>query len=180
MGANVVTPIAEEDSKAQLRSIQSFLGVSSLPDERHEKLEGSCRWIDEREDFGIWRNAPYVLHLAQEINLKPQVYWIHAGPGVGKTVLAAHVSSQLKESGIHHAVYYFHAGKKVSQSLAGLFRSIAFQMSTYNPAILDAMMKLQGEGISYDLDDPCAVWSEIFKGSILQVCPHFLLTLCSL
>lgn len=162
-------PITEEDPKAQLRSIQSFLGVSSLPDEHHEKLEGSCRWIDEREDFRKWRDAPYRVDLGQEINHSPLIYWVNPSPGAGKTVLAAYVSSQLKGFGLHHAVYYFHVGKKASQSLTGFLRSIAFQMTTSNMAVRDAITKLQNEGISYDLDDARAVWSKIFKGGILSV-----------
>ncbi|KAJ5150912.1 NACHT and WD domain protein [Penicillium canariense] len=172
LGTRVVMPIAEKDSKSQLRSIQSFLGVSSLPDEHHEKLEGSCRWIDEREDFRNWRDAPYGSDLGQEINHSPLIYWVNAGPGAGKTVLAAYVSSQLKELGLHHAVYHFHVGKKASQSIAGFLRSIAFQMTTSNAAVRDAMTKLQNEGISYDLDDGRAVWSKIFKGGILPVPLH--------
>lgn len=159
----------EEQVQTQLMSIQSFLGTYSLPDENFESILGSCQWIDEREDFRDWRDAPEGVDSGEDPSHSPSLYWVTAGPGAGKTVLAAHVVAQLKEFRLPVSYYYFHVGKKSSQSLAGFLRSIALQMATSNAAVRDAIAKLPNDGSTLDLDDARAVWLKVFRGAILQV-----------
>ncbi|ORY60895.1 NACHT and WD domain protein [Pseudomassariella vexata] len=156
----------EQKFKAQLRVLQTFLGVSGIPDEQYEKLEGSCRWIEDRDDFKEWRDSPDSFDDDQVQS--PLIYWVNANPGAGKTVLAGHVVSQLKEFRMQHASYYFHFGKKASQSLAGMLRSIAYQMASGNAAIRDALLKINDEGSSFDQDDARAIWSKIFRAGLFQ------------
>lgn len=159
----------EEHVQTQLKAIQGSLGIYSLPDETFERIDGSCEWIDEREDFREWRDAPEDLDSGKDLSYSPSLYWVTAGPGAGKTVLAAHVISQLKEFRLQVSYYYFHIGKKSSQSLAGFLRSIALQMATSNAAIRDAIAKLPDDGSTLDIDDARAVWIRIFRGAILKV-----------
>ncbi|KAI0802817.1 NACHT and WD domain protein [Xylaria sp. FL0064] len=160
--------IHEGKSKSQLRELQTFLGISGLPDENHEKLDGSCHWIDERDDFREWRDTDTTMDHFQNRQHVPSVYWINANPGAGKTVLAGHVVSQLAQLNLSYAFYYFHIGKKALQSLAGCLRSIAFQMATWNSAIRAALSTLNKEGTIIDSDDARAVWLKIFKNTIFQ------------
>ncbi|KAH8889031.1 NACHT and WD domain protein [Thozetella sp. PMI_491] len=162
----------EKESKAQLQSIQTFLGVSDLPEEHHEKFQGSCQWIDEREDFQDWREAPYEVDTKKDLQYSPSIYWINAGPGVGKTVLAAHVSSQLEEIRLQHAAYFFHSEDQSSQLSSSLLRSIAYQMAKSTAAVRNAMVSLHNEGVVYDHDDARAVWAKIFRAGILQIPLH--------
>lgn len=159
----------EEQVQAQLMSIQGSLGTYSLPDEAFESIPGSCQWIDEREDFRDWRDAPEGFDSGKDPSHSPSLYWVTAGPGAGKTVLAAHVVAQLKEFRLPVSYYYFHVGKKSSQSLAGFLRSMALQMATSNAAVRDTIASLPNDGSTLDLDDARAVWIKIFRGAILQV-----------
>ncbi|KAI0425000.1 NACHT and WD domain protein [Xylaria sp. FL1042] len=142
-----------EMSKSQLRELQIFLGLSGLPDENHEKLEG-----DTETTIDPFQDRQHV----------PSVYWINANPGAGKTVLAGHVISQLAQFHLSYAFYHFHIGKKALQSLAGCLRSMAFQMATLNSAIRGALSTLNKEGTIIDLDDTRAIWLKIFKNKIFQ------------
>lgn len=160
----------EENSKVQMRAIRNFLGILSLPDEHHEKLQGSCDWIDEREDYREWRDACNELEARQGESHYPSIYWVTARPGAGKSILAEHIVSQLDEFHLQLAFYYFHAGKKESQSLAGCLRSIAFQMTASNAALRDTVAKLCNDGSTFDHDDARAIWSKVFRAVILQVC----------
>jgi hypothetical protein len=155
-----------------LRTIQSFLGISSVPDEYHEKVEGSCQWIDDRDDFREWKDAPDELETSQDTSYSPSLYWITANPGAGKSVLASHVVSELQEFRLQAAFYYFHVGNKASQSLAYFLRSLAYQMAASNTAVGDAVVKLYNDGITFDQDDARAIWSKVFRAGILQVCPY--------
>lgn len=163
----------EHTSKAQLRTIQTFLGTSSLPDEHQEKLEGSCEWIDGREDFREWMDAIDDLDFPnRDENYSPSIYWVNASPGAGKIVLAKHVVSQLEEFRLQHASYHFHVGKKDPQALASFLRSIAYQIATSNAAVRDTVAKLCNDGSTFDQDDSRTIWSKVFRAGILQVCSN--------
>ena len=38
-------------TKAQLATIYSHIGQKGRPEDDHHKVEGSCRWIEHRDDF---------------------------------------------------------------------------------------------------------------------------------
>jgi hypothetical protein len=143
--------------------------MSRRPDEHHDKLDGSCQWIEEREDFQNWRDAFSKVDTNDTNHHVPSIYWVTANPGAGKTVLAAHIISQLEEFGLEHAFHHFHVGKKASQSLAGFMRSMAFQMAVTNAAVRDVLAKLFTDCSTLDEDDAHAVWSRVFRSGILQV-----------
>ncbi|KAI9158094.1 Vegetative incompatibility protein [Paramyrothecium foliicola] len=157
---------AEATSNAELRLIKSFLGTPERSDEYHDILEGSCQWIDDREDFKDWRGSQ---NFENQQKHKPSIYWVTASPGAGKTVLAAHVVSQLGGFGLQSAAYHFHMGKKESQTLSGFLRSVALQMAHANATIRKAVLKICVESASLDLDDPRVIWSRIFRAGIFQV-----------
>lgn len=161
----------EESSKLQLRKLRAFLGISTVSDEYHEKLEGSCQWLDERDDFREWRDTQDDLDTSHNTSYNPSVYWVNANPGAGKTVLASHVVSQLGEFHLQRTFYHFHVGRKASQSLAYFLRSVAYQMAASNAAVCDEVVKLYNEGSTFDLDDSRAIWSKIFRAGILKVNP---------
>ena len=100
----------------------------------------------------------------------PSIIWLHANPGTGKTVLAAHVISELQEFQVECAYYYFHIGNKTARTLADLLRSIAYQMALSNAAIRERLVDLCREGATFDLDDDLTIWTKLFRKCILQVC----------
>jgi hypothetical protein len=97
------------------------------------------------------------------------IYWVHANPGTGKTVLASHVVSLLQECRLECAYYFFHAGDKDSRSLGTFLRSIAFQMAMSNTVVRETLFKLRQEGSNFDMDDSRTIWTKIFRKAIFQV-----------
>ncbi|KAK7931320.1 hypothetical protein PG985_002032 [Apiospora marii] len=158
----------ENKYKDQLRNLQALLGAPGLSEENHDRLEGSCQWIENRDDFKEWRDAAEELDCTEEKNFHPSIYWVTASPGAGKTVLSSHVQAQLEDFQLQHAVHYFHIGKKASQSLASLLRSLAFQMAVSNATVCDCLLKLYNEGTAVDQDDARGFWSRIFRMGIFQ------------
>ncbi|KFA45454.1 hypothetical protein S40293_10153 [Stachybotrys chartarum IBT 40293] len=156
----------EVTSAENLRSLKSLLAISDHFNDQYERLEGSCTWIEDLEEFTDWRDLPNDLLKSQKY--KPTIFWVTANPGVGKTMLVTHVVSQLKEFGLQPAAYYFHFGKKESQSLAGFLRSIAFQMAGCNAAVRESLAELRADSSAFDLDDASATWSRIFQARIFQ------------
>lgn len=154
-----------------MKALKSYLGISARPDEYHQKVEGSCEWIDERDDFQDWRDSAndFLDEKAKSLAKNPSVIWVHANPGTGKTVLAAHVVSELQEFQAECAYYFFHTGTKAARSLAEFLRSIAYQMAVSNAAVRERLVKLCREGSPLDFDDDRMIWNKLFKRGIFQV-----------
>ena len=159
----------ENDSQEQLRVVKSLLKPAPSLEEHHERLAGSCTWIEERQDFLDWRDSDVDFHEGRVY--PPSIYWVTANPGVGKTILASHVTSQLKELCVQNSVHFFRFGKKESHSLATCLRAIAYQMATTNAAVRGALAELYRNDCTFDQDDARAVWLKIFTSCIFQVRP---------
>lgn len=156
-----------------MKSLRSYLGISDSPDEQFPKVDGSCTWIEARDDFQDWRDCAEDFLAEQDINLANKelsIFWVHANPGTGKTVLASHVVSQLQDFKLQCSYYYFHTGDKNSRSLGPFLRSIALQMAASNSAIREKLFRLRQEGVNFDLDDTRTIWTKVFRKAILPVC----------
>ncbi|KAF9893519.1 hypothetical protein FE257_010831 [Aspergillus nanangensis] len=165
----------DEESKNQMKSLRSFLAISDRPDETHRRLDGSCQWIDGRDDFQEWRDSAdsFITGDLEEPpdsvqSHSPSIYWVHSNPGTGKTFLASYVVSELLGYQLECAYYYFHISNKASRSLGEFLRSMAYQMALSNAAVRDRLFKLCQEGITFNIDDPWAIWNKVFKKGIFQ------------
>jgi len=150
-----------------MRDVEDLLRVQYVPEEHHDKLEGSCRWIEDRKDFQTWIGAEQVDKTAR--TYRPSIFWVQAQAGAGKTVLAAHVISQLAHFRLSHASHFFHFGKKSTQSLASLLQSLALQMAHDNEEIRGKLAEIHATASSFDQDGAHAIWHKIFLGGIFQV-----------
>lgn len=164
--------IQQAESKEQMLALQSYLGVPEFSGEHHSKVNGSCQWIEAREDFQDWRDCsteylPDAESTTESHNLA--IFWLHASLGTGKTVLASHVVSQLRDFQLECAYYYFESGNKFSASLGSFLRSIAYQMAMTNSAIRSQLCKLHKEDSTYNMEDSQAIWAKIYKKGIFQV-----------
>ncbi|KAK8078925.1 hypothetical protein PG994_002732 [Apiospora phragmitis] len=161
----------EEEKHAHMSALQSYLSNSDQPDEVFQKADGSCKWIDERDEFQDWRDCAKELldeKKSDEQAKNPSIIWVHAKPGTGKTILAAHVASELQECELECSHYYFHAGSKASRSLSDFLRSIAYQMARSNTAVREKLTQMRNGGSTYDLDDDSTIWTKLFKKGIFQ------------
>lgn len=155
-------------SKAKLQSLKSFLGVVDRQEEHHVRAKGSCQWLHQVEDFQDWREPSTDLSKEPSDSVKPSVFWIHANPGTGKTILAAHVVEELAKSGFECAYYFFRFGNQTSRSPADFLRSIAYQMSNSNAAVREKMVALMEGDLTFDKDDARNIWDKFFQKGIFQ------------
>ncbi|KAL2204292.1 hypothetical protein CC79DRAFT_1277034 [Sarocladium strictum] len=148
--------------RSQTRLLQTFLGMKDAPELVDTGCIGSCRWIEERVDFQNWREW----YPQDSSGYEPAYYVVTANPGAGKTVLAAHIISQLQDFNLECAFHFF--GVKGAQSLGALLRSLAYQMAVSNSTVRDVLIKLCNEGATFDKDDARVIWNKIFKKGIFQ------------
>ncbi|KAI1137581.1 NACHT and WD domain protein [Hypoxylon sp. FL0543] len=158
-----------ERSKAQMQILESYLGVSNRPHEYFPVVDGSCLWIDARDDFQVWRDTPEASPENGQMHpTEPSIFWVYANPGTGKTYLAAHVAAELQDFQLNCACYYFHAGGESSSSLAHALRSIAYQMATLNVDVRQKMISLHEEHSLFDPDDARMIWRSVFSKGIFR------------
>ncbi|KAI2615430.1 NACHT and WD domain protein [Hypoxylon sp. NC1633] len=167
-----VSKSSREKSKDQMKVLNAYLGISDQPDDHFPAVNGSCQWIDSRDDFQDWRDPPNEFLLEEKDGVAsrwPSIFWVHANPGAGKTYLAAHIVSELQHFQLECAYHFFHIGSKSSRSLGGFLRSMAYQIATANASIRQKLWSLQEEGSSFDMDDARTIWTKVFKKGIFQV-----------
>jgi hypothetical protein len=159
----------KEVCKEHMKILRSYLGISDIPEERFTKVNGSCQWIDARQDYKDWMDPPEALSQLHSGNKQLSMFWVYANPGTGKTFLASHVVSQLQSLQLDCAYYYFHVGNQTSGSLAGFLRSMAYQMAVSNTAFREIIMNLKREGSAFDFDDARTIWNKLFTKGVFQV-----------
>ncbi|KAF2815517.1 uncharacterized protein BDZ99DRAFT_567348 [Mytilinidion resinicola] len=74
-------------------------GYQNIITDRGNVLNGTCRWIEEDDDFREWRRQ------------SDKILWIRGGPGKGETFLSIHLTEYLK-------------GQHLRQPLIGLPRPL--------------------------------------------------------
>lgn len=158
-------------SKEQLFILKAYLGISHSLDEHYPRADGSCQWLDERDDFQDWRDSAgsFFQQDAPAPARNPSVYWVYANPGTGKTFLAAHVKDELTQFQLECAYYFFHIGNKTSHTLGSFMRSVAYQMACSNASVRDKLLELYYEGSVFDKDDAWTIWTKVFKMGVFQV-----------
>ncbi len=160
-----------QESRERMKILQSYLGVTDHLDEQYARVQGSCQWIDGRDDFQDWRDPAGELlrHDLPTPDKNPSIFWVAANPGTGKTYLAAHVIDELGQFQLECSHYFFHVGDKASRSLGNFLRSIAFQMAVSNAFVREKLVDLYNEGFTFDKDDSATIWTKVFKRGIFQV-----------
>lgn len=152
--------------------LKTYLGISDDMNDVFDRAQGSCEWIDSRDDYLEWRDSTEVLLSDVDEPSSPEndisIYWVLANPGTGKTFLASHVADELAQFQLQCASYFFHDGDKSSNS-AHLLRSVACQMANSNAAVRQRLLELYDEGLTFDRDDASAVWAKVFKKGIFLV-----------
>ncbi|ROV92565.1 hypothetical protein VMCG_08917 [Cytospora schulzeri] len=159
-----------KESKEQMIVLKAYLGITHSPDEYYPRVEGSCQWLDERDDFQEWRDSAgsFFQEDAPAPAKNPSVFWVYANPGTGKTFLAAHVKEELCQFRLECAYYFFHVGNKTSHTLGDFMRSIAYQMASSNASVRERLLELYQEGSTFDKDDSWTIWTKVFKRGIFQ------------
>ncbi|KAK9778605.1 putative NACHT and WD domain protein [Seiridium cardinale] len=162
-----------EESKKQMRLLQVWLGITDRAEGEYPKVDGSCQWINAREDFCAWRDSSgdYFTQQSQEREADHKsisLFWVHANPGTGKTYLANYIATQLQEFQLECASYYFHFGDRSSKSVGDLLRRMAYQMASSNAAIRNSLVALYRDGSTFDKDDTRTVWNKVFRRGIFQ------------
>ncbi|KAK6852096.1 NACHT and WD domain protein [Apiospora arundinis] len=157
-----------ESTKSQIKALATFLGVSEQPDEQYTRMDGSCQWIDDRDDFQNWREPQEHFPIAGRYLIMKYIIKSPFTGCTGKTFLASHVMDELEQFHLECSSYFFHVGNKTSRSLGHFLRSMVFQMAVSNSAVRKALTELCMEGTSFDMDDARTIWNKVYRKAIFD------------
>jgi WD40 repeat protein/pimeloyl-ACP methyl ester carboxylesterase len=148
----------------QLHIMNDSLDISDSPEDDFLRVDalrlpGSCAWIVDRSAFQSWKADGY-----------PQLYWITAKPGAGKSVCCSYVLNELRQANYNCAFYFFVHGDKVKSSMGKFFRSIAWQMASTDLKIMESLGRVCKKNPQLFQEDYRTIWRKLFLECIFK-CP---------
>jgi hypothetical protein len=154
-----------DEEQLQIAALQTYLGVTDRPidelnNEQDNQTAGSCSWIETREGFQSWLEAS---------TPTTSIYWIHAQPATGKTVLTGHIITQLQDDDRDCCYYFFKHGQRGRNTLSAMLLSFAFQMALMHPAVRQVLANMQEYSVAFDKDDERVVWRKLLVGTMFKV-----------
>ncbi|KAH0543071.1 hypothetical protein FGG08_002584 [Glutinoglossum americanum] len=157
-----------QKSWKEIQQIDVYLGLPGRPDDdlrdlEEARIERSCEWFARRESFQSWVDSESVA--------SPKIYWIHAKPATGKSVLSGYIINTLSSLNLDCSYYFFRHGDKEKSTVSGLLRSIIFQMALISVDIRQKLLSMIERGIRFDKDDAKAVWRKVVVPSISRIGP---------
>ena len=126
---------------------------------RCDRLESTCDWILEREEFQTWIAS-------ERVSEAVKILWIRGPAGSGKTFLTTRIIDYLRSrtSVVHFFCFYAHSRKK--QPLE-IIRSWVLQLVNLSDAACETAKETYREKIS-DIATESEIW-RLFKRVVLQV-----------
>lgn len=143
-------------------SLDVYLDCEETQDETLEtilerKIRGTCQWIKTRPHYIPW---------TQSGGEKLWLYWLHAPPGTGKSVMSASIIEAMKEKDLSY--FFFMDGNKFHRHVATLLRFLALQMAGKHQSIATAIRDLQRENVHLDEADEKSLWKKLFLNCIFN------------
>jgi WD40 repeat protein len=143
----------------------------------------TCDWLLEKPSFIAWRDAQgddaqngseissglRNITLGKTVHQQrpPRFFWLTGVPGSGKSFLAGHVIRSLRDR--ECSFYFLKHLDKSKHGLAGLLKSLAYQMARHDIGIRRSLLSLhQDESLMSESNDATRVWRTLFGLKILR------------
>ncbi|KAI0135872.1 hypothetical protein F4814DRAFT_39480 [Daldinia grandis] len=156
---------AQQDSNQEgvKQRLMSFLDVTDTPEDDLQILQvlqepGSCRWFSEAKRFISWKTDG-----------SPGILWLTGRPASGKSVLSSHVVEQVNLLGASCSYFFFKEKEASKSTLSACLRSLAFQMAMQDSQVTEMLLRLEGEGVTWDIIDELSVWRRLFISGVFKL-----------
>ena len=157
-----------------MKLISHYLGAPARP-EGHlagltdRQIDGSCLWLTTKSSFQEWQSGTGGNGDETPV---PKIFCLSGLPGIGKSVLAAHVVRHLEADGADCSYFFLSStGDNEGSNAAALLRSLALQMAETNPVIRQQFLSMFNNSESFDKGDERSVWKLLFQRRILSLNP---------
>ena len=147
----------------QQRLLDEHLGVSDRPEDDlmgvdAVRLEGSCEWLFQKEDFVQWRDSA-----------NTTLFWISAKPAMGKTVLSGSVIHHLRSLKRDLAFYFFDYRNKVKTTPHSILLSLAWQMAQMHMDMFTVILEIFSKDSTLAKSDARTLWRKLYLEGLLKV-----------
>jgi hypothetical protein len=144
---SVVSTLNAQESWKEMQQIDSYLGLPGRPDDdlkdlEEARIEGSCEWLAERENFQKWADS--------ESGTSPKIYWICAKSATGKSVLSGYIINTLSGLNLDCSYYFFRHSDKEKSTVSGLLRSMVYQMASISVNVRQKLLIMIERGVRFD------------------------------
>ncbi|KAH7393137.1 hypothetical protein BKA64DRAFT_709491 [Cadophora sp. MPI-SDFR-AT-0126] len=123
-----------------------------------ERVPGSCEWITESKCFQDWRDAS-----------DPQMYWLTAKPGTGKSIALGYVINHLESLQRPCAFYFFSYGDKSKFSISLFLRSIVWQIASTHKKVFEYVLRQCKKDSHLVNADYRTIWRKLFLEGIFKI-----------
>lgn len=132
-----------------------------------DRVEASCSWILEREEYREWKFPSYVVD-------RPEVLWVHGKAGVGKTFLSARIVEDLQQTSSLPAAFFFatHEDSRKMEPMS-ILRSWIFQLASTRICAFEELHTIQTKNCGRKATDS-ELWT-LFSSCVRKVGRCFLL-----
>jgi WD40 repeat protein len=142
-------------AKKELDILRTWLDVTGAQDDdisqlRSMRKAGTCEEFLKAPEFENWLTSNH-----------PHILWAHAPPGNGKSVQCSSVIDFL-QSQYKCAYWFFRYGDVDKQSLANLFRSVAYQIASKDATFRHSLVEQAKSGMQVIKADAPTAWRIIF------------------
>lgn len=149
----------------ELSGLRKWLGVPGTPEDdlvgiRSGRKPGTCEKLLHTPEFGKWLDSE--LH-------GPQLLWMHAPPGNGKTFQSSFVIDHLLEYRAKCAYWFFQYKDSRKRSTSNMLRSMAYQMAVQDPSYRKALIELQRTGTHLMKGDTQSIWRNVFDSRLSKL-----------
>ncbi|KFY44177.1 hypothetical protein V494_01601 [Pseudogymnoascus sp. VKM F-4513 (FW-928)] len=153
-----------EDATEEMRHISDMLGISSAPEDDFASLlyvckEGTCESILSEPLFEDWRHNPE----------GPQILWLNAAPGSGKSVKMAFLINYLQQRDTLCSYFFFKNGDSTKRSVGSLLRSLAWQIAEKVPSFRKAFILFDNNGLKVDKMEARMIWEKLFVNCLFKL-----------
>ena len=150
-----------------MQQLSQYLGDNGRPESdlariAQRQVEGSCRWLTDRQGFRDWIEA----------QSSPRFFWLNGEPASGKSTIAGHVIKTLESRSGDCAFFFFRHGDSKKSTIASLLCSLAWQMALIDVHVRQELLAMASEGYFLDKNDEISVWRSVFIARIWKLTFH--------
>ena len=148
----------------KLVSVRSSLGITEMPDTdyisfRDQWFPGTCDWVLDDRSYIKWLDPS---------ESKSSLLWLTGGAASGKSVLSSFIINHIVERGLSCQYFFIRFGDKQKKTSASLLRSIAYQVASNKPKLVDKILQLRQQGVDLETANARTVWERVFKAILFS------------
>lgn len=121
--------------------------------------KGTCDWVLSHPSFEQW---------ARDEKKSPNILWLHALPGSGKSIISSFIIQYLLKRSFC-VYYFFRFADQLKRSLSTCLRTVAYQIASKLPEFRLAIRDVKFSTGAIEKTDAKVIWDQLFVGVLFKL-----------